>query len=52
MKAESKYLLWLVALVIADFVTPFVPVLGIFLGYVVFFKPPWFAESVRELYGD
>lgn len=48
---QSKLLAWAVLLCVVDVVTPFVPILGFLLIYVVAARPRWFAGFVRDLYG-
>jgi len=49
MSTKSKTLIFLIILGIIDMVIP-VPITGVILIYVVFQKPPWFADLVNEIY--
>ena len=49
MSIQTKTLIFLIILGIIDMVIP-VPILGLLLIYVVFQKPPWFADVVGEIY--
>jgi hypothetical protein len=49
MNIKTKCLIFLIILGIIDMVIP-VPILGIVLLYVVFQRPPWFADVVSEVY--
>ncbi|MGQ0720798.1 MAG: hypothetical protein ACT4PE_04390 [Candidatus Eiseniibacteriota bacterium] len=48
---QGKLLAWAIALTILDLITPFVPILGVLLIWVVAARPRWFAGFVRDLYG-
>jgi hypothetical protein len=48
---QGKLLAYAVLLCVIDMVTPFVPILGALLIYVVAARPAWFAGFVRDLYG-
>lgn len=48
---QGKLLVWAVLLTVLDMVTPFVPLLGVLLIYVVAARPAWFAGFVHNLYG-
>ncbi len=50
MGIKSKCLIFLILMGIVDVVIP-VPIIGIFLIYVLFQRPPWFLEMVKEIYG-
>ncbi|MFZ0451712.1 MAG: hypothetical protein WAL98_20940 [Desulfatiglandaceae bacterium] len=50
MGIKSKCLIFLILMGIVDVVIP-VPIIGIFLIYVLFQRPPWFFEMVKEIYG-
>ena len=49
MGIQSKTLVFLIILGIIDVVIPS-PIMGVILIYVVFQKPPWFADVVNEIY--
>lgn len=49
MTVKTKLLLALVFLGIIDAVIP-IPITGLILIYVVFQRPPWFMDIVREIY--
>jgi len=49
MGIQSKTLVFLIILGIIDVVIP-IPIMGVILIYVVFQKPPWFADVVNEIY--
>jgi len=49
MSIKTKTLLYLILLGIIDMVIP-VPILGVGLIYIVFQRPPWFADLVDEIY--
>ncbi|MGB5749845.1 MAG: hypothetical protein WBM69_22905 [Desulfobacterales bacterium] len=49
MSIKSKTLIFLILLGIIDVVIP-IPITGVILIYVVFQKPPWFADVVGEIY--
>ena len=50
MTNKTQLLIALIILCVVDAVVPFFPVLGLVLIYVVLAKPPWFLESVRQVY--
>ena len=49
MNIKTKTLVFLIILGIIDMVIP-IPIIGVILIYVVFQKPPWFADVVSEIY--
>jgi len=49
MNIKTKALVFLIILGIIDMVIP-LPIMGVILMYVVFQKPPWFADVVSEIY--
>jgi hypothetical protein len=49
MNIKTKCLIFIIIIGIIDMVIP-VPILGIVLLYVVFQRPPWFADVVGEIY--
>ncbi|MBE9544723.1 MAG: hypothetical protein IMF02_09550 [Proteobacteria bacterium] len=49
MSSKTKVLFFLIILGIVDAVIP-IPIIGVILIYVVFQKPPWFADLVSEIY--
>ena len=51
MSMKTKLLISLVLLGLVDVVLP-IPILCIVLIYVIWQKPPWFREMVREIYND
>lgn len=51
MSKTSKLLVYLLLLCVVDMVIP-VPILGVILVYVVLEKPPWFYDTVRQVYQD
>lgn len=50
MNVKNKCLIYLISMGIIDILVP-VPIVGILLIYVLFQKPPWFSELVKEIYG-
>ena len=50
MTKKTQLLIALIVLCVVDTVVPFFPVLGLLLIYVVYEKPPWFLETVRQVY--
>jgi hypothetical protein len=50
MDIKTKCLVFLILMGIIDVVIP-VPIMGIFLIYVLLQRPPWFFEMVKEVYG-
>ncbi len=50
MTNKTQLLLALIVLCVVDAVVPLFPVLGLILIYVVLAKPPWFLETVRQVY--
>jgi hypothetical protein len=49
MTLKTKCLTGLIVLCIVDVLIP-IPIVGLILIYVVLQKPPWFADTVREIY--
>jgi hypothetical protein len=49
MTLKTKCLIGLIALCIVDVLIP-IPIVGMILIYVLFQRPPWFADAVREIY--
>ena len=49
MNIKTKTLVVLILLGIIDMVIP-VPILGLTLIYILFQRPPWFADLVDEIY--
>lgn len=49
MNIKTKYIGLLAAVSVVDMVIP-VPILGIFLIYVVLQRPPWFKDAVYKIY--
>ena len=49
MNIKTKTLVFLILLGIIDMVIP-VPILGVTLVYIVFQRPPWFADLVGKIY--
>ncbi len=50
MTNKTQPLIALIVLCVVDAVVPVFPVLGLVLIYVVLAKPPWFLETVRQVY--
>ena len=50
MTNKTQLLIALIVLCVVDAVVPFFPVLGLALIYVVLARPPWFLETVRQVY--
>lgn len=50
MGTKSKCLMALIFLGIVDVLIP-LPILGLFLIYVVLQRPPWFMDVAKEIYG-
>lgn len=51
MRIKTKVIIALILLALIDTVIP-VPILGIILLYVIFEKPSWFTDAVRDIYND
>ena len=49
MSKKSNLLIYLLLLCVVDMVIP-VPILGVILVYVVLERPPWFYDTVRQVY--
>jgi hypothetical protein len=49
MKLATKLILILIVLAFIDMVIP-IPITSIILIYVLLQKPPWFIETVHEIY--
>lgn len=49
MTLKTKCISAIIFLCIVDVVIP-IPILGLILLYVIIQKPPWFADTVREIY--
>jgi len=49
MKIKTKILIWLVLFAILELIIPF-PITAIVLIYVLFYKPTWFKEYVKDIY--
>ncbi len=49
MNIKTKTLVFLILLGIIDMVIP-VPILGLTLIYILFQRPPWFADLVDKIY--
>ena len=49
---QGKLLAYAILLCVLDMATPFVPLVGGLLIFVVLRKPAWFAGFVRDLYGS
>ncbi len=47
---KTQLLLALIVFCVVDAVVPLFPVLGLLLIYVVLAKPPWFLETVQQVY--
>ncbi len=52
MTNKTQLLLALIVFCVVDAVVPLLPVLGLVLIYVVLAKPPWFLETVRQVYDE
>jgi hypothetical protein len=52
MTRKTQLLLWVTVLGILDAVIPFFPILALVLIYILLEKPPWFLDSVQEVYGS
>jgi len=50
MTKNTQLLIGLIVLCVVDAVVPFFPVLGLVLIYVLLENPPWFLETVRQVY--
>ena len=50
MNTKIRFLLAVTFLGIVDAIIPFFPVLALVLLYVILEKPPWFLDSVQEIY--
>jgi len=51
MKAKTQILIYLIGLGVCDIVIP-IPITAVLLMVVLFQRPPWFLELVREVYGS
>jgi hypothetical protein len=49
MKIKTKILIWLILFAIFDLIIPF-PITAVVLLYVLFEKPAWFQECVKDIY--
>ena len=49
MKIETKILIWLIVFALFDLIIPF-PITAVVLLYVLFEKPAWFQEYVKDIY--
>ena len=49
MNSKTKLLIGLITLCLVDVVIP-IPILGIILIFVVLQRPPWFYETVNQIY--
>ena len=49
MKIKTKILIWLILFAIFDLIIPF-PITAVVLLYVLFYKPIWFQECVKDIY--
>jgi putative effector of murein hydrolase LrgA (UPF0299 family) len=49
MSIKTKSIIGVILLGLVDIIIP-VPILGIILLYVIFQRPPWFRDVVREIY--
>jgi len=47
---RTKVLAGLILLAIVDAVIP-IPIIGLFLMYVIIARPPWFLALVAQIYG-
>ena len=47
---KTQLLLTVILLGVVDAIVPFLPILALILIYVVLEKPPWFLETVQEIY--
>ncbi|MDJ0890255.1 MAG: hypothetical protein QNK18_03530 [Gammaproteobacteria bacterium] len=50
MTNKTQLLIALAVLCVVDAVVPLFPVLGLVLIYVVLARPPWFLETVGQVY--
>lgn len=50
MAKKTQLLLVVISLGLVDAVIPFFPILALILIYVILEKPPWFLDTVQELY--
>lgn len=50
MAIPLRLLIGLVLLAVVDTILP-VPITALFLFYVLFYRPPWFAAAVDRVYG-
>ena len=50
MTDKTQLLTALAVLCVVDAVVPLFPVLGLVLIYVVLARPPWFLETVQDIY--
>ena len=51
MNIKTKTVITVIGLALIDMVIP-VPILGLLILYVVFLRPPWVGQIVREIYGQ
>ena len=50
MSKKTQLLLAVIVLGLLDAVIPFFPILGLILIYVILEKPPWFLDTVQDMY--
>ena len=50
MSKNTQLLVTLIILGLVDAVIPLFPIVSLILIYVVLQKPPWFLETVRQVY--
>ena len=51
MKFETKLIIYLCLLAIADIFIP-IPIMAIFLIYIILDKPTWFKKMVLDIYSE
>ena len=49
MRLKTKILIWLILFAIFDLIIPF-PITAVVLLHVLFKKPTWFQECVKDIY--
>ncbi len=51
MTKKTRLLVGIAVLGLLDAVVPLFPILALVLIYVILEKPPWFLETVQDIYG-
>ena len=51
MSLKKKTIIGVILLGLVDIIIP-IPILGIILIYIIFKRPAWFRDAVREIYNE